>query len=529
MLIFNKWICEPIRILGGDFIKKLFVILVILVLIINGYSKQDSISNESTVSNTSPPNTEISVENEVGSSNSEAVIPIKGETNLLPNYLNYNMYNSSFVSYDTDCVYYIDKGVLYRIERNDNSKRIIARDDVESFVLSNGWIYYRSYGSLYKVKADGNNQTTLLEDCMPGFAVYKQWVYFANDKGIFRMKTDGSEITALSSETTYEVLYADSWLHYVYDGRLCALEVEGEKYLKLELMYWDAYESLYIDNNYAYYINNEYDSYLCKELISDSSKTKLTNEHINDFSVTEEGIYYLNDNNEIIRINKDGSNRAVIPRYTGGYILELEVVGKWIYYKELIGVDNSVICRVAADGSCTNAPNNGLYPEKFPLITTASSSLEYSNKLYSPDLVVDGKNETAWGIRGNGIGEWLQISNTFINESGKSQECEETLRGIAIINGNAKSNMLYHANNRPRKIKIEFSGGISKIIDINDEYFDYSSPDAEAAFTGDGFMPDYQVFWFENEIDTSYIKITILEIYEGNTTNNTFVSEIYVF
>lgn len=529
MLVFNKWLCKSIRILGGDFIKKLFAILVILILVINGCSKQDSISGEPAVSDTSYSNTETSVENEVGSSTSEDIIPVKSETNVLPKYLNYNLYNSSFISYDAECVYYIDKGVIYKIGRNENSKKIIVRDGVEGFVLSDGWIYYRSYGSLYKVKADGNNQTTLLEDCMPGFAVYKQWVYFANDKGIFRMKTDGSEITALSSETTYGVWYADSWLHYVYDGRLCAFEVEGEKYLKLELMYWDAYESLYIDNDYAYYINNEYDSYLYKELISDSSKTKLTNEHINDFSVTEEGIYYLNDNNEIIRINKDGSNRAVIPRYTGGYILELEVVDKWIYYKELIGVDNSVTCRVATDGSCTNAPNNGLYPEKFPLISTASSSLEYNNELYSPEQVVDGTNETAWGIHGSGIGEWLKISNTFINESGKNQECEETLRGIAIINGNAKSNMLYHANNRPRKIKIEFSNDTSIIIDLNDEYFDYSSPDAEAAFIGDGFMPDYQVFYFESEVDTSYIKITILEIYEGNTTDNTFVSEIYVF
>ncbi len=503
--------------------------LVILILITNGCSKQDSISNGSTVSNTLSSDTVISTKNESGTSTSEAITPVKDETDVLPKYLNYNLDNSSFISYDKDCVYYINKGVLYKIGRNNNSKEIIARDGVEGFVLSNGWIYYRSYGSLYKIKADGSNQTRLLEDCMPGFAVHDQWVYFANDKGIFRMKTDGSEMSDLSSETTYEVWYADSWLHYVYDGRLCKLEVDGEKYLKLEFMYWDAYEPLYIDNSYVYYIKNEYDEYFCKERISDNSITKLTDEHVNDFSVSEEYIYYLTDDNQIIRINKDGSDRTEIPRYTGGYILDLEVVDKWIYYEEVVDVDNTDVCRVAVDGSCTNAPNNGLHPDKFPLITTASSSLESNNELYGPNLVVDGTNETTWGIQGSGIGEWIKITSKHINENGESQECTETLRGIAIINGNAKSNMLYQSNNRPKKIKIEFSDGTSKIIDLSDEYFDYSSPDAEAALGGDGFMPGYQVFYFENEIDTSYIKITILDIYQGNITDDTFISEIYVF
>ena len=229
--------------------------------------------------------------------------------------------------------------------------------------------------------------------------------------------------------------------------------------------------------------------------------------------VNKNYIFYISDN-QIYRINRDGSNKLWVPHYSEGEIISLSVVDDWVYYTEVIGCDMTNHYRVKIGESLTNAPNNGLHPKTNPLIITSSSIL---------------LNSTIWGVRGSGIGEWIKFSNTYIKKNGEKSKAVESLSGIALITGNIESKKSYYSNNRPKKIKIEFSNGKSKIIHLKDTYFDYSSPDAEQAFGGDGFMPDYQVFFFDNrKVDTTFVKITILDIYKGRTTNNTYIWNIKV-
>jgi len=77
---------------------------------------------------------------------------------------------------------------------------------------------------------------------------------------------------------------------------------------------------------------------------------------------------------------------------------------------------------------------------------------------------------------------------------------------IEIINGLAANKKLYFANNRIKKMQVEFSGGEKRIINLKD-----------------GCL-DYQVFTFN--IKAYWVQLKILEIYRGNKYNDTCISEI---
>jgi hypothetical protein len=123
---------------------------------------------------------------------------------------------------------------------------------------------------------------------------------------------------------------------------------------------------------------------------------------------------------------------------------------------------------------------------------------------YNAENIIDGKNETAWveGAQGNGIGEWIMISSNS----------PQKVSGLYIVNGYAKSDESYMKNNRPARIKIEFSDGsiLEEILDDN------------------GFSAG-QIITFDREITTTYVKITILDIYKGTADNDTCISEINMF
>lgn len=122
---------------------------------------------------------------------------------------------------------------------------------------------------------------------------------------------------------------------------------------------------------------------------------------------------------------------------------------------------------------------------------------------YPPINAVDDNVNTAWveGAEGDGIGEWLEFEAAGIHE----------VSGIKLINGYAKSEDLYYANNRIKKLRIELPGVTTIEKSLEDGIF------------------DYQIIDFEKVIDVKNIIITILEVYPGNKYNDTCISEIKIY
>lgn len=130
----------------------------------------------------------------------------------------------------------------------------------------------------------------------------------------------------------------------------------------------------------------------------------------------------------------------------------------------------------------------------------ASSTLpDQAGNSYAAQNIMDGDASTAWceGVKGNGIGEWIKI------DFGSMQE----LKGFELINGLAKSSKAFQANNRVKRMKLEFSNGQTMMID-ND-------------FISNEFL--------DKPIHTSFVKITIETVERGTKYHDTCMSEIRFF
>ncbi|MGG1616177.1 NADase-type glycan-binding domain-containing protein [Paenibacillus sp. NRS-1781] len=130
----------------------------------------------------------------------------------------------------------------------------------------------------------------------------------------------------------------------------------------------------------------------------------------------------------------------------------------------------------------------------------ASSTLpDQAGNSYAVRNIMDGDASTAWceGVKGDGIGEWIKI------DFGSVQE----LKGFELINGLAKSSNAFQANNRVKRMKLEFSNGQTMMVDndfIRNEFLD--AP-----------------------IHTSFVKITIEAVEKGSKYHDTCISEIRFF
>ncbi|MBP3284734.1 MAG: hypothetical protein J6M02_04475 [Clostridia bacterium] len=149
-------------------------------------------------------------------------------------------------------------------------------------------------------------------------------------------------------------------------------------------------------------------------------------------------------------------------------------------------------------------PVEGNTPPVFPWVS-ASSSLKSQGKFsYTPDLTLDEKMETAWleGVSGNGIGEYLLYS----------AETDQKVSEIVLYNGYLKNSTTYINNGRFKSISIEFSDGTIITKEIPKQTYNES-------------LKGYPIT-LEEPINTTSIKITILDVYQGSYYTDTALSGI---
>jgi hypothetical protein len=148
--------------------------------------------------------------------------------------------------------------------------------------------------------------------------------------------------------------------------------------------------------------------------------------------------------------------------------------------------------------------------------------------MYSPEMLTDGKTSTAWaeGVDGVGIGECV-IAHVDIK------------RKLKIWIGYGKSKNLFHANCRPKKIKVSLliSHNMASLMN-GFVYNDIEVIHQQIIQLNDinGYqellinLPDNELLKNVNESlnypPTTLIAIQILSVYEGSKYQDTLISEI---
>jgi hypothetical protein len=121
-----------------------------------------------------------------------------------------------------------------------------------------------------------------------------------------------------------------------------------------------------------------------------------------------------------------------------------------------------------------------------------------------PEYAIDGTLVKAWGVHGEGIGEWIKIVFPSVR----------TITRVGIVPGYTKSHPkygnLFRLNNRVKGVQLEFSDGSS----------------VQFTFTDDERM---QYINLDPPVRSQYVKITIKSIYRGTKWNDTLISEVEVW
>ena len=140
------------------------------------------------------------------------------------------------------------------------------------------------------------------------------------------------------------------------------------------------------------------------------------------------------------------------------------------------------------------------YRQNIPItkIKASSSLHSQSGHSYGPEHLIDGDMRTGWCERakGDGVGESITI------KFGKKQ----TISGMELITGLATSEKTYIANNRVKKLKLQFSDGHILMLDTY-------------------FIEQY----FDAPIIASSVQITILEVDPGKKYHDTCMTGLRFF
>lgn len=132
----------------------------------------------------------------------------------------------------------------------------------------------------------------------------------------------------------------------------------------------------------------------------------------------------------------------------------------------------------------------------------ATSFLSGKYNSYGPENAIDGDITTSWqeGVLGYGIGESIILY----------LDGEKTITDIYICPGSFKSAASFEENGHLNEALFEFSDGSS---------FIYSFPNNETPSMIELSRPEI----------TSFVKLTIVSVYEGTTWEDTVVSEISLY
>ena len=130
---------------------------------------------------------------------------------------------------------------------------------------------------------------------------------------------------------------------------------------------------------------------------------------------------------------------------------------------------------------------------------SASSSLVADGTTFSPGNAIDNDDKRPWieGVSGSGKGQYLLLSF-------------DKTRSIDLLRIRPGFADVYEGNGRPKTVELAFSDGSSVIVEI---------PDLNMG----------TCFLFTRPVETSYVKLTMLDVYAGKKENDTCIAEVSAY
>lgn len=104
---------------------------------------------------------------------------------------------------------------------------------------------------------------------------------------------------------------------------------------------------------------------------------------------------------------------------------------------------------------------------------------------------------------------WTYTNESYIMFSNSSDDLEK-ISHIYINNGNGESKQSYASHSRPSKIKLEFSDGKEEVHMLNDTI-------------------ETQLIKLDMVHETSYIKISILNVFPGDVSDEFYISDVFFY
>jgi hypothetical protein len=142
--------------------------------------------------------------------------------------------------------------------------------------------------------------------------------------------------------------------------------------------------------------------------------------------------------------------------------------------------------------------------------TASASNGSYFGYTYIPENAIDGDVKTVWAPPGKED----ENGNYGINQHITLRfDGEYEIKGISLINGWAHPDTnysKYRLNARIKRVKVTVSNGYSEEFALVDNEH------------------DYQDLKFKSPQKTKYVKVTILEVYTGDSEKMSCISEIKI-
>lgn len=156
--------------------------------------------------------------------------------------------------------------------------------------------------------------------------------YNKYEKGIFSIK-NGKE-TRLTEETAYSLNIVGNKIYYITVADfnnvvIKSVDLDGKNLTNIATIY-TSISKIFVDKKFIFYATNETGKGIAKIDLNGENEQIILAENVQDFWVKQNKIYFVNQSNQICKVDSSGENNRVLSEEVSAR--KIQVIGKWIYY-----------------------------------------------------------------------------------------------------------------------------------------------------------------------------------------------------
>lgn len=280
-----------------------------------------------------------------------------------------NLISSGFLAEDDEWLFYLDDTLtIWRESKADGTKQSLETQGVSLNVVGD-WVYYVSYdqsspemlqnvSKIFKMRRDGSDKQPVSEDTVQSMSVIGSEIYYISQSGqeaglVFRMGTDGKGKKQLSTSPCISMAVYKGYVYYVgQDQTISRVSVNGKdegRVLKSSVIHYGIWndELYYVEAGVADQTSGEEKQPMMKCKLDGTEPVPVRDDvQVFSFGLAQDGIYYIDMSNvfQLKYMQYDGSGETLImPQIT----LMINVSDDWIYYRN----EQETFARIRKDGT----------------------------------------------------------------------------------------------------------------------------------------------------------------------------------